>query len=297
MGGAVNILYTLTDALRSIRANFTTTVLSSFTVGFALAIFSLFLLVFINLTTVVETWGDRTHIVAYIKDGKEKAGVAPMRKRVAALPGVSHVKYVSKDDALKTLREELKGQEGILEGIGSNPLPASFEIKLKEGHRNPEGVKATVTSLERMGWVEDVQYGAERVERFSGFLKFLELSAVVVGVFLAAATLFIISNTIRLTVYARREEIEIMRYLGATDAFIKVPFLIEGMVQGFAGGVLALGMIYTGRYVLATNIPPYLGFVVESPVSITALVAMLVTAGVALGVAGSIVSLGRFLKA
>jgi cell division transport system permease protein len=296
MKGAVSILYTLSDALRSIRANFTTAILSSLTVAFALAIFSLFLLVFINLNTVVETWGERTHIVVYIKDGGEKAGVKSLKKRVAGIPGVKDVKYVSKDEALKALRAELRGQEGILEGIGSNPLPASFEIKLSERHRTPEGVKATVKKLERMDWVDDVQYGAEWVEKFSGFLKFLELSAIVVGVFLAAATLFIISNTIRLTVYARKEEIEIMRYLGATNAFIKVPFLVEGMLQGLFGAGLALGMLLLGRHVVATQIPPYLGFVLVSPVAFPVLLGALVGVGVALGVAGSLVSMGRFLK-
>jgi cell division transport system permease protein len=296
MGGSFSLLYTLTDALRSIRANLTTAILCSLTVGFALAIFSVFLIVFINLNVVLETWGDRTHIVVYIKEGAEKGGVAHLKAKVAKVPGVKSVQYVSRNEALKLLREELKGQEGILKGIGSNPLPSSFEIKVTETHRNPQGVKATVGRLKRMDWVEDVQYGAEWVEKFSGFLKFVELSALVVGVFLAAATLFIISNTIRLTVYARKEEIEVMRSLGATDMFIKVPFFIEGMVQGLVGGGLALGMLFLGRYVLTLKIPPYLGFVVANPVSAPALLTILAMAGVGIGMAGSLLSLGRFLK-
>jgi cell division transport system permease protein len=296
MGGSFSLLYTVTDAIRSIRANFTTAILSSLTVGFALAIFAVFLIVFINLNVVLDTWGDRTHIVVYIKEGAERGGVEPLKAKVAKIPGVKSVRYVSRDEALKLLREELKGQEGILEGIGSNPLPPSFEIKLKGTHRNPRGVKATVESLKKITWVEEVQYGAEWVEKFSGFLRFVELAALVVGVFLAAATLFIISNTIRLTVYARKEEIEVMRALGATDMFVKIPFFIEGMVQGLVGGILALGMLVLARYVLAMNIPPYLGFVVASPVSVPLLLSILVMAGIAIGVAGSLVSLGRFLK-
>jgi cell division transport system permease protein len=174
MGGSFSLLYTLTDALRSIRANLTTAILCSLTVGFALAIFSVFLIVFINLNVVLETWGDRTHIVVYIKEGAEKGGVAQLKAKVAKVPGVKSVQYVSRNEALKLLREELKGQEGILKGIGSNPLPSSFEIKVTETHRNPQGVKATVERLKRMDWVEDVQYGAEWVEKFSGFLKFVE---------------------------------------------------------------------------------------------------------------------------
>jgi cell division transport system permease protein len=297
MGGTFSLLYyAITDALSGVRANLTTAVFSSITVGFALAIFSLFLVVFINLNIVIETWGDRTHIVAYIKQGAEKGGVQPLRASAGKIPGVESVKYVSRDEALKVLREELRGQEGVLEGIGSSPLPASFEIKLAEAHRNTRGIEAVVESLKKKGWVEDVQYGAEWVEKFSGFLKFVELSAIVVGVFLAAATLFIISNTIRLTVYARREEIEIMRYLGATDIFIKVPFFIEGMVQGLVGGVLALGILFSGGYILSLKIPPYLGFVVDSPVSVLSLLILLVMAGVGIGAAGSLLSLGRFLK-
>jgi cell division transport system permease protein len=296
MEGRFSLLYMLGDAMRSLRANLLTALLSSVTVGFALAILAIFAVVIINLNGVVEIWGDRTHIVAYVKRGAEREDPGILRGTLTGLPGVKSAEYVSGARAFELLKEELEGQGGILEGIGSNSLPASFEIRMDGSHMTPEGVREAVEAVRALGWVEDVQYGADWVERFSSLLGFLEISALVVGVFLAAATLFIISNTIRLTVYARREEIEIMRYLGADDIFIKVPFFVEGMVEGFTGGLLALAMLLGGRYALEGSIPPYLGFVVDPPVEAAVFLVVLVAAGVSMGAVGSLVSLGRFLK-
>ncbi len=296
MQGRFSLLYMLGDAMRSLRANLLTALLSSVTVGFALAILAIFAVVIINLNGVVDIWGDRTHIVAYVKRGAEREDPGVLRGALTRLPGIKSAEYVSGARAFELLKEELDGQGGILEGIGSNSLPASFEIKLDGSHMTPEGVRETVEAVRWLGWVDDVQYGAVWVERLSSVLGFLEISALVVGVFLAAATLFIISNTIRLTVYARREEIEIMRYLGADDIFIKLPFVVEGMVEGFAGGLLALAMLLGGRYALERSIPPYLGFVMDPPVEAAVFLLVLVAAGVLMGAVGSLVSLGRFLK-
>ncbi|MEE9613498.1 MAG: permease-like cell division protein FtsX [Thermodesulfobacteriota bacterium] len=291
------LFYTVTDAARNIRENLATAVLSSFTVGFSLAIFAVFLIAFMNLNAVVETWGDRTHIVAYMKDGTGQKETGKLRAELEGMPGVKSFEYVSRDDALGALREELKGHEGILEGVDLDLLPASFEIRLEESHRTPQGVKETVGKLKGLPSVGDVQYGTEWAEKFTAFLRFIELGALLVGGFLAAATLFIISNTIRLTVYARKDEIEVLRLVGATDGFIKIPFLIEGLVQGFFGGVLATGMVFAGRYVLTANMPPYFDFVLETPFSIPVLFAILVLSGVFMGAVGSLVCLGRFLRA
>ncbi|MDO8426893.1 MAG: hypothetical protein Q7T24_05205, partial [Deltaproteobacteria bacterium] len=120
--------------------------------------------------------------------------------------------------------------------------------------------------------------------------------ALIIGVFLAAATIFIISNTIRLTVYARKDEIEIMRLVGASTLFVKVPFFIEGALQGLLGGVLALVVLGAGRYLLLSNIPPYFSFVADVPFPAYVVFGLLVVAGVIMGVAGSLISMGRFLK-
>lgn len=289
-----NLFYIFSDAVRSIRENLATTVLTAFTLGFSLSIFAVFVFVFFNLRSVINSWGDRTQIVAYVKDSPD---AALMREAVMRVPGVSSAEFVSKDKALSELKAELKGHEAILEGVDENPLPASFEIRVGGSYKNPAELTAVAERLKALPWVEDVQYSREWVEKLSAFFRFIELAALFIGVFLAAATIFIISNTIRLTVYARREEIEIMSLVGASDSFIRVPFFIEGVLQGLIGGLLALAILAGGRLILLSRIPPYFSFVVSSPISTPLLALILITTGIFMGVAGCLISTGRFLKA
>jgi len=294
-GTAANLAYVFSDAMRSLRHNLSSTVFTSVTLGFALAIFSLFFLVFTNLNGMIYRWGEKTHVIAYVKDS-HASGPGTFKKTLGAIPGVKAWKFISSNAAFEELRAGLAGHEAILEGVDPGALPASVEITLDEGYLSGEGLKAVVASVSGLDWVEEVTYSREWVERFASFVGFMELAALIVGTFLAAATLFIISNTIRLTVYARREEIEIMRLVGASDAFIKVPFFIEGVVQGVIGGVLALGLLAAGRALVSAKIPPYLDFALDLPLSVPLFLAVLVAAGITLGVAGSFISMARFLK-
>jgi len=296
---ATGLIYTVKDGLRGLKENIVTTVLSSLTVAFALAIFSLFIIVFANLNTLVEGMGDRTHIVAYVKAGSPISngnGVAKVRGSIEAISGVSSVKYVSSKDAFAILREDMKGHEALLEGVSADILPASFEIKLSSEHINSPDIKLVVDSLKGRPWVGDIQHGTEWAERFGRVLGFMEGAAIFLGFFLGAASIFIISNTIRLAVYARRDEIEIMRYLGAPNSYIKTPFLIEGVAEGVIGGVVAMLALFLGGLVLGIYIPEELAFILKNPFSTTLLFIMLVFGGLVLGVVGSILSLGRFLK-
>lgn len=294
MGGSSNLLYIFTDAVRSLRENSVTTALTAVTLGVSLAIFSIFVFVFVNLNAAISSWGDRTQIVAYVKDGPETPEA--IKEAVRAIPGVSSVEFVSKERALAELKEELKGHQAVLEGVESNPLPASVEIKVGGIYRNPAAVSTVVGRLKQMSWVEDVQFNREWIEKISALLGFVELAALFMGVFIAGATVFIISNTIRLAVYARKDEIEIMRLVGASDRFIKVPFFIEGVVQGFMGGVIALLITGAARYIVVASIPPYFNFIVQTPFPLPVIVVMLISAGVLMGVAGSLISMARFLK-
>ncbi len=293
---AANIRYVLRDSLRSVRANMPSAIFTALTLGFSLAILALFAVVFLNLNTMVTGLGDKTVIVAYVKDSALAAGPERLKSEALGVPGVSAAEFISKEAAFSELKSGFRGHEAIFEGVDANPLPASMEIKLKDSFKDPSKVTGAVERLKAMSWVEEVQYSAEWVERFSAFLRFVELGASVIGVFLAAAVLFIISNTIRLTVYARKDEIEIMRLVGASDLYIKAPFFIEGALQGFAGGLIALLMLGGAGLMLSSEIPAYLAFVVTVPISTPMLFLSLVCAGIFMGVAGSLISMGRFLK-
>lgn len=293
--GSADLVYILGDALRSLRENVGTTILTSFTLAFSLAIFSLFVFVIMNLNGVVEGWGERTQIIVYVKDGS--VGQADsIKQALGRLPGVKSAEYVSKEKALAELKDELKGHEGILAGVDANPLPASFEVKVDDEFNQPEKIAELAGRIKALEWAEDVQYSREWVEKLSAFIKFIQLAAIAIGVFLGAATLFIISNTIRLAVYARKDEIEIMKLVGASDMYVKVPFVLEGLIQGLFGGLLAMCILAVGRYAVLSEIPAYLRFAVEMPLGTGLFLAFLAGAGMLMGVAGSLISMNRFLK-
>ncbi len=293
--GSANIFYVVSDALSSLRENKGTTVLTSFTLGFSLAIFSLFAFVITNLNAVVKSWGDRTQVIAYVKNDPGPSPEA-MKERILRMEGVRSADFTSKEKALNELRLELKGHEGILEGVDSNPLPASFEIRVHDEYIEPARLESVVKGIEAEAWVEEVQYSKEWAEKLASFLRFVKLVAAGTGAFLAAATLFIISNTIRLAVYARKDEIEIMKLVGASDMYVKAPFVIEGVVQGVLGGLLAMGILATGRAAIMGQVPAYLRFALEMPYPVPVFMAVLAASGVVMGVAGSLISMNRFLK-
>ncbi|MFQ5441881.1 MAG: cell division protein FtsX [Thermodesulfobacteriota bacterium] len=296
MGGATNLRFFFSDAFRTIKENLATTLLTAVTLGFSLAIFTLFFFVFMNLNGMVTGWGGRTHVIAYVRDGAAAGNMDKLKAGVLRIEGVSGARFTSKGAAFKELKKGLKGHEGILEGIDKKILPASFEVTLDERYMGPDKIAGVVKRLKRLAWIEEVQYSQEWIQKLYGVLKFIELAALVVGIFLAAATVFIITNTIRLAVYARKEEIEILRLVGASDAFIKTPFFIEGVIQGIVGGTLALGMLFLARALLLYKMPGYLAFIADIPLPLAVLVPAVVFAGICMGVAGSLISISRFLK-
>jgi cell division transport system permease protein len=293
--GSADLVYILGDAIRSLRENVGTTILTSFTLAFSLAIFSLFVFVITNLNAVVEGWGERTQMIVYVKDASV-AQADSIKQSLIKISGVKSAEYVSKEKALAELKEELKGHESILDGVDANPLPASFEVRVEDEFNQPERIAEVAGRIKALEWAEDVQYSREWVEKLSSFIRFIQLAAIAVGVFLGAATLFIISNTIRLAVYARKDEIEIMKLVGASDMYVKAPFVLEGLLQGFFGGLLALCVLALGRYAVLSEIPAYLRFAVEMPFSTPVFLAFLIGAGMLMGVAGSLISMNRFLK-
>ncbi|OGP14287.1 MAG: hypothetical protein A2054_02305 [Deltaproteobacteria bacterium GWA2_55_10] len=291
--GSADFVYIISDALSSLKESKGTTALTSLTLGFSLAIFSLFVFVISNLNGVMEGWGEKTQIVVYVKDNVSSAEA--MKDSIMKVAGVRGAEFVSKEKALSELKGALKGYEGILEGVDANPLPASFEIKVLEENNSPEGIAKVVGELKARDWAEDVQYSREWVEKLASFIKFMKIAAIGVGVFLGAATLFIMSNTIRLAVYARRSEIEIMKLVGASDMYVRAPFVIEGAVQGLFGGILAFAILAAGRAAIIGQVPSYLAFALEMPFPVPVFLLALIMAGVVMGVAGSLISMNRFL--
>ena len=289
----------LARAITNIRQNVFVNVVTIGTITLALLIVSLFLLVFVNLESAAENWSERVQVTVYFDKeltGQEQSG---FREKISALTGVSRVSYVSRDEAFKRFKSRLRGQETLLEGVRAEILPTSFEIALKRAYRETASVESFVTKLKQIPGITEVQYGEEWVRRFNSFLNFMRLVGALLGGFLVIAVVFIVSNTIKLTIYSRRDELEVMSLVGATRFFITAPFLLEGLIQGFVGSVLSLALLYglyegflqnAGSYITFNPAASGLSFLPVEYLS------GLVLAGALLGFIGSLTSLKRFIN-
>ena len=221
------------------------------------------------------------------------------RQKISALSGVSRISYVTRDEALKRFKSRLRGQETLLEGVRAEVLPTSFEIALKRSHRDTVSVESFVTALKQIPGISEVQYGEEWVRRFNSFLNFMRLIGALLGGFLVIAVIFIVSNTIKLTIYSRRDELEVMSLVGATRFFIKAPFLLEGLIQGLAGAVLSTILLFGLYEAFLQNAGSFITFnPTTSGLNFLPFeyIAGLLLAGALLGFIGSLTSLKRFIN-
>jgi cell division transport system permease protein len=291
--------YFVSRALTNVRQNIFVNVVTVGTITLALLIVSLFLLVFLNLENAAEGWSERVQVTTYFDRELSPQEQSSLRGRINAIPGVSRVAYVTRDEALKRFKSRLRGQETLLEGVRPEILPASFEITLKRASRDTRSVEVFVSALKRIQGISEVQYGEEWVRRFNTFLNFMRMLGALLGTFLVIAVVFIVSNTIKLTIYARRDELEVMALVGATRFFIKAPFLIEGIIQGGGGALLAVGLLLGLYEGFLHNAGSFLTFnPVTSGLAFLPLeyIGGIVLAGIALGFTGSLTSLKRFIN-
>ncbi len=294
------IVYFLKRAIRGMRGNPTVTLLSVITITVSLLTLGTFLLLYQNLREAAVTWGGKMQVVAYLAEGMGPDEVNRLSESISRLPEVSAVKYVSREDALARFRGDLGGQAGILEGLSRNPLPASLEVTLREGSTSPGGVRAFAGKVGGISGVEDVQYGEEWIAQYGAFIDFLRIVGLLLGAFLLAGSVLVVASTIRLAVYARREELEILALVGASKPFVRIPFLIEGILQGVLGGGLAVGILYGAFRTLEPRLSKsFLLAAGNFDLSFLPVGAVLTLVGIgaAVGLIGSLLSVARFGRA
>lgn len=268
-------------------------------IGMSFVIIGIFLLLVLHFNALVAEWKEQFQVSVFLDDKITSTQLEILGKRIQNEAAVKAITFTSKEEALTSFRRELKGQESLLEGLGDNPLPASFQLKIREGYQSPEALKSLSAFLSRLEGVEDVQYGHEWIERISHAARIMKLLGIVIGSVLTLGSAMIVSNTIRLAVYARAGEIEIMRLVGATKAYIRAPFLVEGMLQGSLGALLALGLLYAAyRFVAPTfNLAsPLFPTAVDRGFLESSMMAGLVGGGAVIGALGSSIAVRRFLK-
>ena len=269
------------------------------TITLSFLILGLFLVLFLNTKGLLEDWGGRIRVTAYLGGSPGQEQMTRLREKVRGFEEVMEVKVRSKEEALKLLEEKIPERKELLRGLPRNPLPASLEIRLKGEYQNSEGAQSLARKLRGIPEVEEIQYGSDWLERFSAFMALLKGLGLGLGALLLLSTIVVISNTIRLNIFARREEIEIMRSVGATGLFIRAPFYLEGVLQGFLGAVLALAVLFALFQLFLSKVyEPLRSLLGNYPVQFLSLEQMAVVAlgGVVLGLFGTQVSVGRYLR-
>jgi cell division transport system permease protein len=280
--------YALREALSAFRRTPLLAALSVIAIAFALFVIGLFGLTAFNIRRAIEKVEEKVEIVAYLTDDATQAQIAGTEAEVKALPQVASIQYVSKTEALATARAEMEEFKDVFSDLENNPLPASFEVRLKPGSRSPDQVERVAKRMQAYPFVEDVRYGRDWLNTIYTLRRIAGGVAMVIGGAFALVAAIVIATAVRITVFARREEISIMRLVGATDGFVQRPFLLEGLASGLLGGLLAAGLTYATYRVLGSTM-----FRVEWVPSEWILIVVL--AGTAFGLLSSLVAVRRHL--
>lgn len=274
------------EALRAFLRAPLLSALSVTTIAFSLFAFGLFGLVALNLRNALQQVEDRVEVRAFVAEGTAPEATSAAVGDVALFPEVASVRLVTETQALERARRELKEFEDVFDAA---ILPASIEVRLKPGLRDPETVRDVARRLQLYDFIDDVRFGEEWVENLYRLRNIATGAGIALGATFALVALIIIGSTIRMAVLARSREIVIMRLVGATDGFIRAPFLIEGVMKGTLGGILALILTWvaaelTGRWVMQVTW-------FDSQIAVAG-----VLAGALLGLLGSAAAVGRHLR-
>lgn len=261
-------------------------VLSITTIAFSLFAFGLFGLVALNIRGALRDIEDRVEVRAFMVDGAGEEAVDEVIQAALKLPQVVSATYVSPDSALQRARVELTEFRDVIDG---SVLPGSVELRLKPDQRSPAEVKEVSDRLTTYPSVEEVRYGREWVEKLYRIRNMAGFVGLGLGVVLALVATIIIGATIRMAILARAREIEVMRLVGATNAFVRLPYLIDGVAKGVLGGVIAVLFSYAANSMVSRNL-------VATQFFSGSQVALGILAGALLGLVGSWISVGRHLR-
>lgn len=214
------------------------------TIVISILIVSAFSLFFVNANEIINSWKKGIRIMAYLKPGVPEVKIPELKQKIKRINGIQDIRFIPKSKALQLLKKQMKRQSSLFENLKENPLPDAFEIRLIASSQNQDEVEIIATRLESFPQVDEVEYGKRWLGRFTNFFNLFRLTGYAMGGLFFMATVLIVANTIRLMLYSRREEVEIMRLVGATDRFIKAPFYIQGLIQGAFGGIIGITILF-----------------------------------------------------
>ena len=282
-------MYMIREAFAAVRRAPILTGLSVAMVAFALFVVGLFGLVTFNLQQALARVEERVEVIACLRDGVTEEEVTTARATLLELEAVRDVRHVSKEEALRSASEDIPEFQEIFRGLDANPLPASLEVELHPAYRTPDSVARVAETASLHDAFEEVAYGQEWVSRLYLLRRVGAVATTILGLAFAVVAALIIATAVRITIFARADEIRIMRLVGATNGFVRRPFLLEGFLTGGVGGVLAIGMTYAA-YLTATRLILPLDWIPAGWVSVGVLT------GAGFGVIASGFAISRYLR-
>ena len=277
---------TFREVMLGVRRSPLLSTLSVVTIAFSLFAFGLFGLLVLNVDRALRGVEEHVEIVAFLADGTLPESISAAMGDISAFPEVARVDQVSPEQALARARAELPEFQDVFD---ASFLPPSLEIRLKEGHRDPATVKDVTQRIQTYPFVDDVRYGEDWVKKLYDIRNIAGVAGIALGLLFAAVAVIIIGTTIRMTVLARSREISIMRLVGATDGFVRRPFLIDGFLKGLVGGLLALLLTWGANYLISHNL-------IQTVFFDPGIAFLGVLGGGIIGLLGSALSVGRHLR-
>ncbi|HEX6988762.1 MAG TPA: permease-like cell division protein FtsX [Bacillota bacterium] len=289
--------YVFGEALRGLWRNGFMSVASVSTVAICLAVLAIILLVAVNLQYMASFVESQVEIVAFVDGSRGRSEARALEERIEALPGVADASFITREASLERLKEQFGEHRDLLAGLEdpeTNPLRDSFEIRLVSA----DFAGTVAASLERLDGIVEVSHRQDVVDRLLAITAAVRAGGLGLVALLAAATVFIISNTIRLTVFARRHQVGIMKLVGATDGFIRWPFFLEGLLLGVLGAAVAGAAAWMGYDLVVETLTAAIPFIpiLEQQPLLSNLMQLLLAMGAVIGAIGSSVSLRRFLR-
>jgi cell division transport system permease protein len=244
----------LKRALADLRDNLLLNVITFTTIALSVLIVSTFALFMINAGKIVHSWEKGIRLIVYIKKDVPQAEIENLKNDIQQMKGVADIQFISKKAGLERLKEQMEGQLSLLSNLTDNPLPDTLEVWVSPENREWNQIEMLAIHIESSHLVDDVEYGQDWMKRFTGFLNLFKVTGGVMGGVFFMAAVFIIANTIRLLFYSKRDEMKIMRLVGATDTFIMAPFYIEGLILGGGGGIAGILILYLAYIMIIANV-------------------------------------------
>jgi len=288
------LAYFFSEAAQSLWRSRLMNALSIGTIAVSLFVLGAFLTIASNLNEVVARWSRKVQVTFYLTDGLETPIRDSLAGRLKDDAAVESVEVISRAQALERFRALFRDLQALPDDLGENPFPASIEATLRPGRESPEEVQRLVAAFEKAPGVEEVQYDLLWIQRLATAIRLVRGVGALLGGILVLAGVFTISNVIRLTVYARQDELDIMRLVGATRAYVKGPFVVEGLIQGGVGGLISVALLWVAFRMVAKDALAASDLLGRAVVFLpTGVCVFIVLGGMAVGIVGSLLSIGR----